>query len=326
MSSRALFVVGAGLLAFLVAPSEGEACSPPYDGVLYRLLPAPSSSNIPTNTRLVLRWSNMPGDEAFAPILRVRLLGPAGEEIALDLESFTGDTRSLVARPQQELQAQTLYQILIPDFACMRVEEECFSEDFVVAGEFTTGTGPDHTAPVFVGGVTVGSSEFSCLGEECSCDFDFIVASTHLQWPVADDDGPVLYSLQVDGASPPRNQEQFSRDATLAKTCFGNAVESGIRSTIDEGETYIARAVDLAGNLSEDVITLTDVSVTCSATPDPDPDPDPAPPAKDSDAGGCQSAGQRDAGGTVWLLLALLAFFGWPAWLQASRPEALKRE
>jgi hypothetical protein len=215
---------------------RADACSEQEPGVLGREVLPSGGAAVPTNTRVlvrysVLEWFELP--ETFA------IRGEDGVAVEVDVEQTKerAVTRVLVT-PRQPLAPRTRYRV----FDRIVLEDECsFADrapcvgDEVEIAAFTTGDGPDEAAPV-ARGATVATTYTPA--QECAERAAVGHAATFRE---ISDEQPID-TLRFNVYAPDgRRIRAYDERAALGHSCPAYDHE-------DDTDDFTVRVVDLAGN------------------------------------------------------------------------------
>ncbi|MCC6994196.1 MAG: Ig-like domain-containing protein [Deltaproteobacteria bacterium] len=296
-----------GLACQLAEPTPARACSPLRPTPPTWVMPPTGSTDVPTNSRIVLEYSF---SSAITPGTEVRVLGGAAIAVAIS-DRLLGNAAYRTVRiltPTVALAPRTTYEVAVPA-ACDvggATDAGCPSS-LVVMSTFTTGDGPDTTPPQFAGvqSITTRAVEQPC--DSCSNGYRAIFHSP--QWTPATDvgspAGALLYNIYAgDGTL----LKQLATSASGVQTCerlMCLSIGPPIADFEAPASGYIVRAVDLAGN-EEQNSRVVKVTTTCAAPGTP--------------GTGCAVGQHAESSGAAgWVLLGLLGL------ALAVRPRARAR-
>jgi hypothetical protein len=296
--------VGLLFVTVLAEPRAGACRDPDY--ALESWKPDDGATGVPTNVQARVTHAGSTGHDDLAGDLAIRPAGgaPVAATITV-LRNAGGPQRVFIVRPGAPLAPHTTHELLgrvRPNCA-----HDCAADPPVVLATFTTGAGPDTTAPTFTGieriDVTAIPDFHRCLcgpGEGAILDVrhgeasdDSAVAGYH-----------VYFDDQLVSAAGTRGHAFCDTYPTLGLpdvTFFKRGAGRG---------RYSVRAVDLAGNEDQNLasvsLDLACAPVACRLTPDAGPPsgPDAPPPALAGGEaeGGCAVGGGGAASG-IWIAL-----------------------
>jgi len=297
--SRLAFVGAVLSLCTIVDQPAARACSlapPVYDS--RTVLPSDGSVGVATNARVLVVYY---GAALNADSPRLRLTG--GGEVAASVAMLTTSQGavqpdSYVLLPNQLLQPNTSYQVLsqvakLPctggdhpfpyDPLCNPVADGGVAiydggdasgnvSNLTVVSTFTTGAGPDTTAPVLAGNLTHTSQHQSCDNSACCGPYTGYLAI--FSWQNASDSSPVYYELSQAGSPVWFDFGPLFPDSSSTTGVRGEFFCSGMGSMLGQFQgvagDYSLVAVDLAGNRS---VALADhVSIDCKTLDGGTPD------------------------------------------------------
>lgn len=291
----------------VVQETHVQACSAPLPGVVStrRLIPADGTTNVPTNTRILLSYEGTSGEIPDHPKLR----GPDGVDVPSTLSVPVGASgiparATYVLVPSTSLEANAKYTVL-SDYAQLPCVQNnlaivgaggnpmCFPTTdggasfggdagvppTNIIGSFTTGAGPDTTPPVLSGSLsyTVGD-HYTCDSGACCGPYDAFTVG--FAWDHSGNAGDtVVYELSDDAGvvfMPTPDTTTVGDVTPLNGTLYGvflcsgtiisaPAMVNGSRFIAKAG-TYTVVAVDGAGNRSQPI--RVSVAVDCSMRTD----------------------------------------------------------
>ena len=256
-------------LAFpLLAPTpRAEACSPPLPDAT-PILPAHGSFDVPTNAKVWVRLV----DSFDLSSYRVTLRAAGGAEAALTGDEAPGESHwdgVLVLTPEQPLAPGTAYEVL-DNLArpCTDFGDACVTDTPAVVLTFTTGTGPDTTAPDAPSDLVLTTYDrWICEDSGCCGPYDAMTYS--LSWQPGTDGNPVVHAL--------RAADSGSLIATGLGARVGGAVACGPSEHAPNFERWfgatpvVVQAIDIAGNVTDSAPF--DVQVSCEGDGDRDAGP-----------------------------------------------------
>jgi hypothetical protein len=302
--ARRVLTLAAFAVSYLVYSPRANACSGLPRGWLgsRQVLPADASLNVPTNTRVVLAYVGSAPAVVDHPKLQTR----DGVEVATTVSALANDVANspnyitYVLSPNAPLVPNTEYQVLsafgqIPCvqndyfYSGMLAYKPCISvadaaagnggvdggtpAPSVVVSSFTTGQGPDRTAPALSGDLTYSTIAQACDGSPCCGPYDGYAVT--LSWnDASDDEQPILYELVQEGKTvlfPVPSSKPSVQGAFL---CSGGFVMNNISMMssiypdmypvfLGTNGLYQIVAVDLAGNRSNPIGGQ--VAIDCNA-------------------------------------------------------------
>lgn len=274
-------------VAIVSVSHDADACSPPAPGVSYRgVVPSEMDAPAPTNAIVEIWYSGDPGEVAREAQIRPLGGAPVGTSV-----SRTGNR--VLVRPAAPLEPSTVYEVLDRVLVPCVGYGPCDAAAHAVVGTFTTGTGPDTTPPVFAGLARIEVLSLDvCESSGCCGPYTAARFLLHLD-PGMDDSGHVRYELHRVGESTPLPGSMgymiCSREGLPGAKLPGDFMAM-------PGDTFFARAIDIAGNVDTNDVQLA-VDFSC----------DPAPTDGDADAGcGCRMSHDDSAAAAPLLLLVLL--------------------
>jgi hypothetical protein len=236
-AAAALAATLAASLLLLRLDAPAEACSAPAPLSEDGLLPAPGATEVPLNTRVMVRLHG----EGALDTYRVVLRAADGTEVPGTPRHVSGgfETHAIFVTPDALLAPRTTYEVL-----------DNLGGDLVVLGSFVTGETTDTTPPAFDGAFEQTVGHESCNGGDCCGVYD---ANTYqLGWTAATDASPVIYEL-VNGHWPDDRVETTRTLVIGVDVCYAESPSLGPDHDLAHGGYVIVRAVDLAGNGSEPV-------------------------------------------------------------------------
>jgi uncharacterized protein (TIGR03382 family) len=322
-ASRLLVAATTGLGLLAATASPALPCSAPAGWATAVPFPADGATEVPTNARLaaIYVWSvfySVESEPGFAEHLALR--DASGAEVAVERKrSSRGEDTIETLVPVAPLAPDATYQLvdhLGEASTCMGSEAGCLDDEPTVIATFTTGSGPDVTAPTFAGLATL-SSRFAPASVDDPCGAHSYVDHA-LHWNAATDDGPaewIRYNVyNADGAALATSVEL--NDAGSFQACTGiiPTVLIHLYATLTGGPRFQVRAVDLAGNEDPNAIVLDGLGCAHFDS-DADGQLDPGvsldgevDTGGEVDQGGCSAGGSVGAPGLA--IVALLTFGG----------------
>jgi len=295
-SAKLLFAL-AFATPWLASVPRANACTAPARGYISsrQVFPADGAVSVPTNARVVVSYL---GAGPTIPD-HLALTTSGGVSVPVDIVQPVSESsgnpvhQSFVLTPRAPLAPSTKYLVL-SDYGtlpCVRNEywkngmpgEPCSSIPDAGIGDggtslapaavasFTTGAGPDTTAPTLPGPLTYTATAESCGSSPCCGPYDGY--SVAIAWAGASDGGgPVFYELSREGlvvlfpvvtgtGQISTGGVQGAFLCTGIKTSpatLGNAYEQ----FLGQAGTYQVVAVDQAGNRSAPISTS--ISISCA--------------------------------------------------------------
>lgn len=309
-----VWAASAALFASFCYARQARACSPALPQVeVGDLLPAPDSTDVPVNTRVIIRYDAY----SYYPVdlTDIELFLTGGDPVAIEVTAY--DRGLVIATPQTALSPNTTYQVFVPTLACDT--SGCMAGERVLAGAFTTGTATDLMAPPVPAGFSeVRSSGVACESDGCCGPFERV--EIQVMWDPAPESS-LRYLVYKDNVDDPPSARLASSGLAGSVYCSGG---SPFGPPIDNG-TYYVRSIDLAGNLSAPSEPIT-IAVDCddyfgSEPADAGIALDAMPGVGGADAGGgggCSAAGSDSS--TTWpVIIFSLAFIVIPRRQRRSR-------
>jgi hypothetical protein len=246
-----------------LAPAPAHACSPLVGLHGRRVFPPDGSTAVPTNARPVVSYSHgirwFPDAEADAGVAELgsdlQLRRKGGDPVSVTTRVVrTGLTASLremafVLAPRQPLVPAAEYELVDQrtTFPCGQTRQTpCQLSGPTVFTTFTTGAGPDSTAPALAGRGAVASQD-PIFCESSACCGPYASLPYRATWPAAggNDAGRALYNL-YSGADPnPVAGLIATTDVRLQVRCGPGGDPN--RLGVQPGPLRVS-AVDWAGN------------------------------------------------------------------------------
>ncbi len=301
------------LVALVVHTRPADACT--CAGITGPVSPEDTATGVPTNTVLFF-------NSGIEPVSAVTLTAPAGTPVALMMETHGS---LLIAQPMATLAPNTTYTV------STTVPSQ------VLTTTFTTGAGPDTTAPAFPGVMAIAPEfmQFTSVtgptGQGCSaCDVHYAaddrVSRIHFTFP----DPPantVMLGVEIYIPGDSNLLEQFGlTPAAFADRLLDFRGCGPLAPELREGVTYCARvtAYDAAGNAAGTAAEACATPTACAAQLDATCEPvDACLPTDDNTGSGSDQTTTHTGGcassSGAGLLLALLAF---ASLLRRNRPQA----
>lgn len=294
------------LVATLARPSEacgGLSCAA-YDDIQ----PVDGSNDVPLNPELRVHYFGTldPAAESVecdVDLTVLRLQPAEGEPIDVNgtlLEQ--GDVRAwLMAKPGEELLPDMQYELQMLLASNNSDVCDCRDRQWTTVSAFITGEATDEEAPLFAGITEISFGDRIDSDTDCGRTNGVPILSEAVA--ATDDSLGVRYNIYADG----QLIKSYAPDLGTAQRTqiFASCDSTGLNSwaEIDPGAMLEVRAVDLAGNESEENPPLLVDDKVCSPSSSGD-----APPVEQTDTKGCSVsvANRADGSGVLLSLLALI--------------------
>ena len=231
----------------------GQRASP--DG--RTIWPVGGSVGVPTNARVVVKYhltiGELAPERAHAWLTDIQLRTASGDSIPVPVtitmlpvfaRYWERDTAILVT-PVQPLMPNTTYEVLDRLSLPCTPSRGCPLTGFQVVSTFTTGSGPDHTSPDFSSEVLVSFGDPETTSSSCGAGS---AGQVRIEWQPASDNGPLLYTLDRDGAGTPPLPYINATSVEGEYICDGDPALFGFAAVQIVPGTYRVGAIDLAGN------------------------------------------------------------------------------
>jgi uncharacterized protein (TIGR03382 family) len=290
--SRVLLASATLLAAQGLTLPLSEACTPPVPGIFGRdVFPAPGSTAVPTNVRVVVSYFagtghgyGIPadaGDPGIGTDLELRRTG--GAAVAVTRNNITTATITLrqqqvsvVLTPSSPLAPGVEYEVVDrrPSIPCGQSgEAACALGAITVVGTFTTGTSPDAEPPPAPGGGVLTAGTIGRCESLGSCCGAWVVRYHDVRWsdPAG---GAFLYNFYVGDSNEAQIRLLRGNQLTLALGCSGFGDPGGL--WVMPG-TLRVRAVDWAGHEGPALELGTIPASACANATAPDAGPDVSP-------------------------------------------------
>ncbi|MBI5479030.1 MAG: hypothetical protein HY906_09250 [Deltaproteobacteria bacterium] len=255
---RGLLAVGICMSAAMTTPRVARACGPMPEHSPGGIRPSDSETNVPTNTRLWLRYGGYDAlGTSYAAETDVVLRPVGGDPLAVTVtrDGEQSSQRLIIVQPDAELLPQTAYEVQTrfkPD--CYF---DCVQDTYGTVATFTTGGGADLSPPDFA-----GLSGFSTRPEICtsdSCCGPYKAVRLSLSWTY--DPVVATYRIYRDGT--------FVNPGGLTSGALdcGNFPGAAFATFHATSGSYTMHAVSLAG-IEDTNTTAVQVTLDCQSVYD----------------------------------------------------------
>jgi hypothetical protein len=316
----AVLIIAASIV--LAGRRAADACSYPPPLFEREIVPADGDFDVPLNAQIRVYYSlNRNEKPPERGMVAIRPVG--GDPIAVTTSAIENPQYLglvTIVRPDAPLVGGTTYEILDTTIVpCEQPWDGCVLADPVVIATFSTGFTEDIIPPVYGGLAGFSASWDECDDDACCGPYaGFHVSFLEDPTPPSDSGRPyIAWNVYRVGQSEPVMYAGLHGVAGWRSCDAGPFFFEGIR--VQNGQSYMVRAVDLAGHEDTNTSVHT-IDISCADRPPPPdggggggggqddagPDVDANPGADPSDkASGCRvsSPGSDSAVGAVLLLL-----------------------